>query len=467
MESSKETGKQKRQETLIRAKEIFRKIRSANAKFTEAQIEQDALETVFNQVPVGIVGKLANFANYLLSVHPSLKFFVPFTNVVANVTNEFINYTPIMSQVRLLTARQQGVNNPFTEGRSEKEAELFIKGAIGFLAMVVPLLLQMNISGDEEDEEKRPLIQLYAEGPRDPKQQRIWRQNGGLKYSIRIGDKYFSILGTPLVIPLAMSAMITEQVQGFKKKQTKLSEVDYFELAEKAAIAPFAIGLVAVLNQSFLAGVGDILGLTNSKDPIEDGEGIINGIISRLAVPGQLRDINKLYTNERAVGSGALSNLLKEMPGSINFLDKDVNYFGDPARFPSIVKEEGLTQRLASLFGRIISKEAPDEGFRIMYDLNLTPPSWDSSFTWPNGKQMTKTQQLDFIRTGGPRMRDWIVENEGDLRNIELTTDQVEKGMSLQQARQDLLSNEIEKIRGEAKRDLEDTLSLDFSSMLR
>ena len=153
------------------------------------------------------------------------------------------------------------------------------------------------------------------------------------------------------------------------------------------------------------------------------------------------------------------------MPGSINFLEKDVNYFGDPARFPSIVKEEGLTQRLASLFGRIVSQETPDEGFKIMYDLNLTPPSWDSSFTWPNGKQMTKTQQLDFIRTGGPRMRDWIIENEGDLRNIELTTDQEEKGMSLQQARQDFLSNEIEKIRGEAKKDLEDTLALDFSSM--
>ena len=456
MQSSKATGKQKRQEILIRAKEIFRKIRSANAKLTEAQIEQDALETVFNQQPVGIVGKLANFANYLLSVHPSLKFFVPFTNVVANVTNEFINYTPIMSQVRLLTARQQGVNNPFTEGRSEKEAELFIKGAIGFLATVVPLLLQMNISGDEEDEDKRPAVQLYAEGPRDPKQQRIWRQNGGLKYSIRIGDKYFSILGTPLVIPLAMSAMLTEEFQAIKKKQTKLSEVDYFELAEKVAIAPFAIGLVAVLNQSFLAGVGDILGLTNSKDPIKDGEGIINGIISRLTVPGQLRDINKLYTNERAVGSGALSNLLKEMPGSINFLDKDVNYFGDPARFPSIVKEEGLSQRLASLFGRIVSKETPDEGFKIMYDLNLTPPSWDSSFNWPNGKQMTKTQQLEFIRSAGPDMRQWIVDNEADLRE----EDDLE-------TRQNLVNSGLSAIKSEYKSDLQSSyeaeLGIDLS----
>ena len=465
MQSSKATGKQKRQETLIRAKEIFRKIRSANAKLTEAQIEQDSLETVFNQQPVGVLGSLANMANFLLSKHPSLKFFVPFTNVVANVSNEFINYTPGLSQARWLRARQEGANSPFTEGRSEKEWEIAIKGGVGFLAMVVPLLLQMNISGDEEDEDKRPVVQLYAEGPRDPKQQRIWRQNGGIKYSIRIGNVYLSLLGTPLVIPLAMSTMLTEEVQAIKKKQLKASEVDYFDLALKALSSPFSIAITASLNQSFLAGVGDILGLTNSKDPVKDGQGIINGIVSRMIVPGQLRDVNKVFTNERAVGTGTLSNFLKEMPGSINFLEKDVNYFGDPARFPSIVKEEGLTQRLASLFGRIVSQETPDEGFKIMYDLNLTPPSWDSSFTWPNGKQMTKTQQLDFIRTGGPRMRDWIIENEGDLRNIELTTDQEEKGMSLQQARQDFLSNEIEKIRGEAKKDLEDTLALDFSSM--
>jgi len=445
MQSSQATGKQKRQETLIRAKEIYRETRAANAKLTEEQIEQDALETVFNQQPVGVVGSLANMANFLLSKHPGLKFFVPFTNVVANVTNEFINYTPIISQARLLRARKEGVNSPFTQGRADKEWELGIKGFIGFVATIIPLLVQMKLSGDEDDKEKRPLIQIYAEGPRDPKQQKIWRQNGGLKYSIRIGDKYFSLLGTPLVIPLSMSAMITEEFQSIKKKQIKASEIDYFDLAEKVLSAPFAIGLVATLNQSFLAGVGDILGLTNSKDPVKDGQGIINGIISRMIVPGQARDLNKLFTNERATGTGALTNLVKEMPGSLSFLEKDVNYFGDPARFPSIVKEEGFGQRLASLFGRIASQETPDEGFKIMYDLGLTPPSWDASFNWPNGKQMTKTQQLDFMRSAGPALRDWIIENQDDLRE----EDDLE-------TRQNLLNSGISSVKNEYKDELQD-----------
>lgn len=213
------------------------------------------------------------------------------------------------------------------------------------------------------------------------------------------------------------------------------------------------------MNQSFLTGVSDILGLTQAKDPVKEGESIIGGIIGRMIVPGQLRDITKLTTNERAVGSTWASNLLKEMPGAINFLNKDVNYFGDPARYPSIVAEEGFGQRLASLFGRLASQETIDPALKIMYDMNLTPPSWDGSLNWSNGKRMTKTQELEFIRSAGPAMRDWIVENEEALRDPELD----------QEERQNVLSNGISGIRREYKADLEtqyqDEIGIDFENM--
>lgn len=457
--SSQAKGKQKEQEIIIRANEIYRQQRVEGARLELAQIEQDALETVYNQDPQGAIGQIANFANGFLAKYKGTKYIIPFTNVVANVTNEFINYTPGFSQFRLYQARKNGVNDPFTQGRSDKQWELGIKGILGFAALVVPLIIQAFQSGDEEDQENRPAIQLYAEGPRDPKQQRIWAQNGGIKYSIRIGDKYFSLLGTPLVVPLAMSAMYAEEIQAIKKRQEKLSEIDYSDLAAKVLSSPFSIAFVAVLNQSFLTGVSDILGLTQAKDPVKEGEGIISGILSRMIVPGALRDITKLTTNERAVGSTWASNLLKEMPGSIHFLNRDVNYFGDPARYPSIVAEEGFGQRLASLFGRLASQETVDPAFKIMYDMNLTPPSWDSSLNWSNGKRMTKSQELEFIRSAGPAMRDWIVENEEALRDPELD----------QEERQNVLSNGISGIRREYKAELEktyqDEIGLDFENM--
>ena len=457
--SSQAKGKQKEQEIVIRANEIYREQRAKGARLELVEIEQDALETVYNQDPQGAIGQIANFANGFLAKYKGTKYIIPFTNVVANVTNEFINYTPGFSQFRLYQARKNGVKDPFTQGRSDKQWELGIKGMLGFAALVVPLIIQAFQSGDEEDQENRPPIQFYAEGPRDPKQQRIWAQNGGIKYSIRIGDKYFSLLGTPLVVPLAMSAMYAEEIQGIKKRQEKLSEIDYSDMAAKVLSSPFSIAFVAVLNQSFLTGVSDILGLTQAKDPVKEGEGIISGILSRMIVPGALRDITKLTTNERAVGSTWASNLLKEMPGAINFLNRDVNYFGDPARYPSIVAEEGFSRRLASLFGRLASQETVDPAFKIMYDMNLTPPSWDGSLNWSNGKRMTKTQELEFIRSAGPAMRDWIVENEDALRDPELD----------QEERQNVLSNGISGIRREYKADLEtqyqDEIGIDFENM--
>jgi len=463
--SSKTTGKQKEQEIVIRANEIYRDQRAEKAKVDIKNVEQDALETIYGQVPQGLLGRLANFVNGLLAEYASTKFFVPFTNVVANVTNEFINYTPGLSQLKLIQAKSKGVNDPFTGGRAEKEYELYIKGVIGVLTFAAAALSQVFQSGDEEDLEKRPAIQFYAEGPRDPRQNRIWAQNGGIKYSVRIGDKYISLLGTPLVIPLSLSALFTEEFQSFKKKLETKSEIDASEVAARVLISAPVLVFTSVLNQSFLTGLADLFALTQSKDPVKEGEGFISGIIGRLLVPGQLRDITKLTSDERAVGSSWASNLLKEMPGSINFLNKDVNYFGDPARYPSLVEENGVGRRLASIIGRLASSETPDPGFKIMYDLNLSPPSWNNSLNWSDGKRMTKSQELEFIRTAGPRMRDWIVENEDSLKNPEPTETQEEKGLTLQEVSQELLNNEIGKIRGEAKKDLEETMELDFSSM--
>jgi hypothetical protein len=445
--SSQVKGKQKEQEILIRAIEIDRDQRLKD-KEKRALAEQDALETVFNQDPVGLFGLLANMANTFLARYKATKFVIPFTNVVANVTNEFINYTPLFSQLRLMGIYKKGINDPFTNGRSDKRAELWIKSGLGYIALIVPLIIQALQSGDEEDQAKRPYIQLYSEGPRDPRQKAIWKERGGQKYSVRIGDTYISYLATPFVIPLAMAATASEEYQLYKKKGEKLQEQDWGKIVGSTLAAPFAIGFVAVLNQSFLSGVADLLEFKESQNIFEKGGQFASGIISRMIVPGVFRDINKLYTEEKAVGGDYLSNFLKEMPGSINFLNEDVGYFGDPVQFPSIVKEEGFGKRLASLFGRIVSTEKPDPAWEIMYRNNLTPPSWSANLSWDNGFRMTKKEELEFIRTAGPRMRDAIVENADELD--ELPLDQSQK----------LLSNIVEDARREAKDDLQDSLNI-------
>ena len=445
--SSQATGKQKEQEVIIRANEIYREQRLKDEE-KRAIAEQASLETAFNQDPQGLFGMMANFVNALLAKYPATKFVIPFTNVVANVTNEFLNYTFPVAMWRVYQSKKNGLKDPFTQGRADKEHEIAIKGVIGFAALVVPFIIQALTSGDEEDQEKRPYVQFYAEGPKDPRQKKIWQQRGGQKYSVRVGDTYYSYLYTPLVIPLAMSAMLQEEVKSMKKKGEKLQAEDMGKLAASVLTAPFSVGFVAVLNQSFLTGLADLLEFKESQDPVQKGTQFVGGIISRMLVPGAFRDINKLYTEDKAVGGDYLSNFFKDMPGSVNFLNKDVNYFGDDAKFPSAVQESGFGRRLASVVGRIVSTEQPDPAWDVLYRNNLTPPAWDSSLSWDNGKKMTKEQELQFIREAGPMMRDAIIDIQGDLD--ELPLDEA----------QDLLSTEIRIIRREVKEDLQDRLEI-------
>jgi hypothetical protein len=445
--SSQATGKQKEQEVIIRANEIYREQRLKDEE-KRAIAEQSSLETAFNQDPQGLFGMMANFVNALLAKYPATKFVIPFTNVVANVTNEFLNYTFPVAMYRVYSSKKNGLKDPFTQGRADKEHEIAIKGMIGFAALVVPFIIQALTGGDEEDQEKRPYIQFYAEGPKDPRQKKIWQQRGGQKYSVRVGDTYYSYLYTPLVIPLAMSAMLQEEVKTMKKKGEKLQTEDIGKLASSVLTAPFSVGFVAVLNQSFLTGLADLLEFKEAQDPVQKGTQFAGGIISRMLVPGAFRDINKLYTEDKAVGGDYLSNFFKDMPGSVNFLNKDVNYFGDDAKFPSAVQESGFGRRLASVVGRIVSTEQPDPAWEIMYRNNLTPPAWDASLSWDNGKKMTKEQELQFVREAGPMMRERIVEISDELD--ELPLDEA----------QDLLRTEVSIIRREVKDDLQDRLEI-------
>jgi hypothetical protein len=242
--------------------------------------------------------------------------------------------------------------------------------------------------------------------------------------------------------------MLQEEIKTMKKKGEKVQAEDIGKLAASVLTAPFSVGFVAVLNQSFLTGLADLLEFKEAQDPVQKGTQFAGGIISRMLVPGAFRDINKLYTEDKAVGGDYLSNFFKDMPGSVNFLNKDVNYFGDDAKFPSAVQESGFGRRLASVVGRIVSTELPDPAWEVLYRNNLTPPAWDSSLSWDNGKRMTKEQELQFIREAGPMMRDAIIDIQGDLD--ELPLDEA----------QDLLSTEIRIIRREVKEDLQDRLEI-------
>ena len=456
MQGSKSNPKEKKRETIIRANEIIANQRLEVVKREYA--EQDALEVIYGQKTAGFIGWLASIANKALEVYPVTRLFIPFTNVCANVLNENLNYAPLISQYRLISAvklspllkgkielRSGAEKNPFVQGRSDKAAEIAIKSSIGLVASALPFIVSALAGGDDEDQEKeRPFIQFYSQGPKDPEQNKIWSENGGIKYSIRVGNTYISYLYTPLVIPLSYGQMLKESADEIKKKAGKDKAGDISELMIKALAAAPAIGFVAALDQSFLTGVSDLIELKEAKDIPKAGAGIIRNIVSRMIAPGVARDMQKLMIDEKLEGDLYITNMLKEFPGSSAFLDKDLNYFGDPARYNSIMQENGFTRRAFSLIGRITSSENPDPAFEILYKNGITPPKWNQSLQWFDKTPMNKAEQREFVRAAGPLMRQFIIDNESTIEQIQDT-----------ETAQKFISNGISAIRAGVKGQLQ------------
>jgi len=223
---------------------------------------------------------------------------------------------------------------------------------------------------------------------------------------------------------LSWGQMMKEEADAFKKKTGEKGIGDVSEAVFKLLASPVSIGFVAALDQSFLTGISDLIELKEARDLPKAGAGIARNIISRMLVPGVARDIQKLMVDEKLEGDLYITNMLKEFPGSSAFLDKDLNYFGDPARYNSIMQENGFTRRAFSLIGRITSTEKPDQAFEILYRNGITPPNWSQSMSWIDKTPMTKSEQREFIASAGPSMKEFIIRNEEILNQMDTETAQ-------------------------------------------
>ena len=49
-----------------------------------------------------------------------------------------------------------------------------------------------------------PWFNIHGDGPHDPEQKKQWRASGAMPYSLKVGDRYYSYVNTPLRLPLAL-----------------------------------------------------------------------------------------------------------------------------------------------------------------------------------------------------------------------------------------------------------------------
>jgi hypothetical protein len=181
-----------------------------------------AARTTYNYPPEGLLGVAANAINSATTTVPVLKLFVPFTNIIANIMNETINYTPwgfaraaadgSVTGLKLKNATRKDWDALSEEQKKQEKVDLVYKALIGTTLMAAVYMLS-NIKDDDDE----PILKITAGGTGNYAKNQALKARGYQEYSIKVGDKWISYKETPLFIPFAIIGTINDYDEYNKK----------------------------------------------------------------------------------------------------------------------------------------------------------------------------------------------------------------------------------------------------------
>ena len=302
----------------LRVAEIARQRRAKNIGAEDVEGgHQFALASTFNQKPRGYLGIIARGIADLSQQIPPLRLFVPFTNIVANVANESLNYSPLGA------ARSKwGYGKEEAPVGWERE-QLIFKGAVGTLTMVA-LAADLLNGGDDK---KEPLI--TGRGPRDKNRRDQLRATGWLPYSIKVGDRYMPYLLTPFSIPAAILGNMADSFY-YDKASSK-------ELGEWVGTALMGVP-GSITSQSFLSGLGQLADIMRGQEE-KPWQRLAQSTIGAV-IPNAIQQIDKAFSptlrdtsGVKGVVGGRVPFVRQTLPAQMDVRGRDVIPAPQSSRF--------------------------------------------------------------------------------------------------------------------------------------
>ena len=365
-----------------RVEEIIQRQRDARGNFTETGREF-ALRVTFNNKPYGVLGVAAEAVNFVNSRLPAGKLVIPFTNIIANVNNEGLNYFAPWGVPRVLMARYAGgtlygQQVDLTSWKDkETMAEITTKAVMGTLGLVA--LYAWAVAGDDDDD---PWYDINGRGPSDPSKRKTWLEAGGMAYSVKLGKRRWSYLPTPLAIPLAALGNFRDAVKAGKMEGTSA--------LDRAAFA-FSRIPQTILNQNFLDSLARLLGAVEHTTPRTIGRNVADWggrTLTSFAVPNAVRQIERIYDPAMYTALDVKGELLRTIPFARQNLKPAINGLGEP-----------ITRGWAE---RVTKPENPDPVWRELARLNVGVYPTRLEFM---GVPLTNEQIYEVVLLSGPLIR--------------------------------------------------------------
>lgn len=261
--------------------------------------ERKANRSVFRQKPEGSIGAIAEALNSLSRKFPPTSLVVPFTNILANVTNTWLDYFPPVAIMRATGISPSAVVNKmfntnipdtsiqgsgkFTRDLEEqiiRRNELLYRATVGMIAGVIAALA---LGG--EDEEGYPV--LTGAGPKDYKKKKELESRGHAWFSVRVpGIGYVSYQYLPVGATLSFMGNYFDLLRYGTEKE------------KEGAIASAVMGFPSfMLNATFLAGLSDFFKTLSQSDKFTTAETVASTASRQLS---KFVPFNALLNNAEA-----------------------------------------------------------------------------------------------------------------------------------------------------------------------
>lgn len=352
----------------------------------------------YTNPPRGTLGIFAQHATGFIKDVPSARLVVLFINVVANVLNRQMDWTPLGA------ARTIGLTNylhpkkdaAFQWGQTNLDAQVrLIKSIFGTAAMVA---IWLRFSDDLEFKECQTTI--HGGGPRDYQKRKELMARGWIPFSFQYCKKFYSFRNTPWGIAFSIMANLIDA--------RRYEDLDEQSFVQKVT---YSINRFAstMMSASFLKGPSDFLSIF--EEGKESGEKLWE-FMARSVVnsspgvgSGFARTVQRSFDHTMYNAGNLQEKIQRNIPIATTRLKPALNAYGEVittngASTVSWIK----TAAEMSGFNRYISTVKPDEHFVWLINNGLWPPVIGKT-TQMSGVQIPTHAHYEFVRIAGPLVK--------------------------------------------------------------
>ena len=352
-------------------------LRDAGKRFAERM--------TFNNKPDGLLGAVADGINaFNRGAGPVFQILgVPFVNIVANVMSHGLDFTPV-GALRAIKGTHLR-NNQGTEFSTQERLERFAASVLGTVAAG---LIGSLVWAHRDDED--PAVMITAMGKKDTP--------SNLRYTIKIGDKYFKYNETPMAIPFSI---LGGMMDNYRYQNGTDASWD-----ERAWLA---VGLFprAFMDSGFLQGVNNILDVAHGDR--HWNQSLIPAAKGFIPAQGLLRDISRITDPTVTDPKSIRAAILKDLPWIEGWGTKPMlNVWGEPVVIDTLQKIPAVSRLMSN------ASTDPDTEWLARHRLSLPPLSESFTITAATGAQKREMQDLlaNRIETLGRKAAGVLTQDE-------------------------------------------------------